>query len=437
MIRHLLIASAATLALTAPVSAERGDRGGKERSAKVERGGDRQAARADRRSERRTERRVERRAERRQVRLAQADRGDRRSETRARARSDDDRGRRSERRAEPRVERAQARRDDDRRVVRVRDDDRRVVRARDDDRRIVRARDDDRGDDRRLAVRGRDRDAVRIRDFDDDDRWVANFARGVGGCPPGLANKNPLCMPPGQYKKWEGNRLPAALRTSLVPNFLRNVYRDDDDYYYRWNDGLVYRVNRDSDLINSLIPLFGGGLLLGQTFPSAYSNYHVPSYYQPFYQDSFDDYYRYNNGYVYEIDRRSGLIEDIIPLYDRGFGMGQMLPASYNYYNLPYPYRSYYADADDYYYRYAPGAIYQVDRDTQLISAIVSLLTGTSNSLAVGQPLPLGYDAYNVPYAYRSQYFDTADSWYRYNNGYIYQVDPTTRLITAVIDAIV
>lgn len=22
-----------------------------------------------------------------------------------------------------------------------------------------------------------------------------------GGCPPGLANKNPLCMPPGQYKK--------------------------------------------------------------------------------------------------------------------------------------------------------------------------------------------------------------------------------------------
>ena len=24
---------------------------------------------------------------------------------------------------------------------------------------------------------------------------------GVGGCPPGLAKKNPECMPPGRYKK--------------------------------------------------------------------------------------------------------------------------------------------------------------------------------------------------------------------------------------------
>ena len=61
-----------------------------------------------------------------------------------------------------------------------------------------------------------------------------------------------------------------------------------------------------------------------------------------------------------------------------------------------------------------------------MIAAIVSLLAG---GLSVGQPLPLGYDAYNVPYAYRTTYYDTPDTWYRYNDGYVYQVDPRTRLV--------
>jgi hypothetical protein len=42
-----------------------------------------------------------------------------------------------------------------------------------------------------------------------------------------------------------------------------------------------------------------------------------------------------------------------------------------------------------------------------------------------------------VPFAYRDQYYDTANDWYRYNDGYIYRVDPTTQLITAVIRALV
>ena len=54
---------------------------------------------------------------------------------------------------------------------------------------------------------------------------------------------------------------------------------------------------------------------------------------------------------------------------------------------------------------------------TSLISAVASLLTG---GLTVGQPLPMGYSTYNVPMAYRSSYYDTPDTWYRYNNGYIY-----------------
>ena len=66
--------------------------------------------------------------------------------------------------------------------------------------------------------------------------------------------------------------------------------------------------------------------------------------------------------------------------------------------------------------------------------AIVALLAG---DLGVGSRLPMGYDTYNVPFAYRDRYYDSADNWYRYNDGYIYQVDPQTRLISAVIDAIV
>ena len=162
--------------------------------------------------------------------------------------------------------------------------------------------------------------------------------------------------------------------------------------------------------------------------------YGVPSYYQSFYPDTPYSYYRYDNGYVYRIDAGTGLIEDLVPLLDRGYGVGQMLPASYSYYNVPYQYRSLYYDTPDYSYRYAPGAIYQVDAGTQMITSIASLLTG---GLAVGQPLPPAYSAYNVPMAYRPTYYDTADNWYRYSDGYIYQVDPTTQLITAIVRAIV
>mgnify|MGYP006137938997 CR=1 FL=1 len=136
-----------------------------------------------------------------------------------------------------------------------------------------------------------------------------------------------------------------------------------------------------------------------------------------------------------EIDRDTGMIESAIPLMANGYGMGQMLPASYSTYNVPYQYRGLYADSDDYMYRYAPGAIYQVDPKTQLITAVASLLA--PNSFNVGQRLPMGYSSYNVPLAYRDQYYDTPDSWYRYNNGSIYRVDPTTQLITAVISALV
>jgi hypothetical protein len=277
-----------------------------------------------------------------------------------------------------------------------------------------------------------------VRSFGDvDTRW-ANPGRGhplIDGCPPGLAGKNPLCMPPGQYRQRVlGQALPATYMDRLLPDGLRDYYADNDDYYYRLGDGYVYQVNRDNNLIAALLPLLGGGLGIGQAFPSSYMNSYVPYDFRSFYPDTQDDYYRFSNGYVYEIDRNSGLIEGIIPAYASGYGMGQMLPASYSYYNVPDQYRDYYADNNDHYYRYAPGAIYQVDRGTNLITSVAALLAG---DLSLGQRLPAGYDAYNVPLAYRDQYQDGPDSWYRYNDGHIYQVDPTTRLITAVIQALV
>ena len=437
-----LAAGVATLAISAPsIAKPDGDKGGgRAKAEKSERGGgerraERKAERGnDRRVERKAERGNERRAERRQERAKNERRAERRQE---RARD--------ERRAERRQERVRDERRAERRQDRVRDErraERRVERDRDDRVRVVRADRNDRRDDRRerlVELRDRDRD-FRFRDDDRRDRRFA--ARGLpvaflDGCPPGLRDKNEWCLPPGQYKKAVGQRLPRSYASQLLPLSLRDLYRDDDDYYWRYGDGYAYRVDRDRDLISSILPLIGAGFGIGMPFPYSSPNYYVPSYYQPFYQDSPYSYHRYANGYVYEIDRRTGLIDGMIPLLDHGYGVGQMLPASYSYYNLPYQYRDYYRDDDDYFYRYAPGSIYQVDRDTQLITAIVSLLTGNNRSMMVGQPLPLGYDAYNVPYAYRDRYYDTPDSWYRYSNGYIYQVDPTTRLITAAIDAIV
>jgi len=288
-----------------------------------------------------------------------------------------------------------------------------------------------------------------IRDWDDRDRWDRGFGRAgfIDGCPPGLWMKDNGCLPPGQAKKLFGRSLRDAERfttfNDLPPGF-RAFYPDTPDYYYRYGDGYLYRVNRSNDLISALLPLIGGGYVPGMAFPSGY-NYapgytfplgfndpYVPDYYgfNSFYPDTPYVDYRYLNGNVYGVDPYSGLIEDVIPTYAYGYGVGQVLPASYGYYNVPYQYRDMYYDTSDYNYWYAPGAIYQVDPSSQLITSVASLL---SPGLSVGQPLPLGYDVYNVPYGYRATYYDTPTAWYRYNNGYIYQVDPTTRIVTAIV----
>lgn len=441
MSKWMLAAGAAALAIVSPSLAGQGQGGGKDKgqAAKVERGGGGkgQAARTQRGG---GDRQV--RAQRgggdqpraRQMRIAQDDnRGRKRDnvrvESRGNARVDDNRGRG---RDNARIE---ARGRDDARVTGF--DDR--GRGRDANVRTVKV-EGDRGKGRFAVVDGNDivrvrdvdRGVVRFRDVDRDDLFVRRLGFGNGGCPPGLAKKPVACMPPGQAAKLVGQPLVAASRLAALdplPLSMRSLFLDNDDYYYRYGGGYVYRVDRDRGLINSMLPLFGAALLGQPLQPYALNNYYRPSYFNAFYPNSPYDCYQYGYGYVYETDCMTGMVEDVIPTYDYGYGVGQLMPASYSYYNVPYTYRSYFNDDDDYYYRYAPGSIYRVDRETSLISAVVALLT---NGLTVGQPLPVGYSAYNVPMAYRSTYYDTPNAWYRYDNGYIYAVDPGTRVVRSV-----
>jgi hypothetical protein len=286
--------------------------------------------------------------------------------------------------------------------------------------------------DRVFRVRDVDRGVVRVRDVDRDELFGRRLGYGVGGCPPGLAKKGNGCMPPGQAAKFIGQPLVAATRFGALeplPRSFNSLFYDNDDYYYRYGGGYVYRVDRQNDLISGLVPLFGAALVGQPLNPYFVNDYNQPSYYSSFFPNSPYDCHRYGYGYVYETDCMTGLVENVIPTYDYGYGVGQMMPASYSYYNVPYQYRSYYTDNNDYYYRYAPGAIYQVDRGTALISAVAALLTG---GLGVGQQLPAGYSAYNVPLAYRSTYFDTPDAWYRYDNGNIYAVDPGSQMVRSI-----
>lgn len=188
----------------------------------------------------------------------------------------------------------------------------------------------------------------------------------IQGCPPGLAKKNNGCLPPGQ-----------ARQIARADRRWDDWYwsRTRDDGRWRYEDGYVYRV-ADNGGVAGWLPVLGGALGLGNLWPQQYQYAPAPQYYT--------DYWRVNEGYDY---------------------------------------------------RYADGVMYGVDPQTQAIGSVVALLTG--QQWDIGQRMPSGYDVYNVPYAYRGQYADTADSWYRYNDGYVYQVDPTTQLVQAVIQLLV
>ena len=143
-----------------------------------------------------------------------------------------------------------------------------------------------------------------------------------------------------------------------------------------------------------------------------------------------DNRYRYENGYLYRMNQQGSLL-GYLPMLGGALAPGATWPSQYSYQAAPEYYSSYFGLPQGRDYRYADGALYGVDPQTQMISQVAALLTG--QNLSVGQAMPSGYDIYNVPSAYRSQYADNANAMYRYNDGYVYQADPKTQLITAVI----
>ncbi len=143
-----------------------------------------------------------------------------------------------------------------------------------------------------------------------------------------------------------------------------------------------------------------------------------------------DSRYRYDNGYLYRMNPQGSLL-GYLPVLGGALAPGATWPSQYAWQPAPDYYSSYFGLPQGRDYRYADGALYGVDPQTNMISQVAALLTG--QNLSVGQPLPSGYDIYNVPYEYRGQYADNADAMYRYNDGYVYQADPKTQLITAVI----
>jgi hypothetical protein len=230
------------------------------------------------------------------------------------------------------------------------------------------------------------RDFRRVGRDREDRRWMPDvrsgeprFAGYDRSCPPGLAKKGNGCLPPGQAKKhfergqridrdwFDGYRIPVAYQS---------FYQDSPDHYYSYDDsGYIYRADRGSDLISAIIPLFGGGFGVGQPLPAGYDAYNVPIQYRDDYYDTDESLYRYGDNAIYRVDNQSGLIEGIVALLGGGLNIGQELPEGYDAYNLPMDYRDEYQDNADYNYRYADGNIYQVDAKTQIIQAIMEMVS--------------------------------------------------------------
>ncbi len=187
--------------------------------------------------------------------------------------------------------------------------------------------------------------------------------RIADGCPPGLARKYNGCRPPGLARQQDGYR-------RYAPDWWGyGGYGRSGSYFY--DDGFLLRIGSDGG-ISGYIPLLGGALAIGNPWPDDYRYSRMPGYYESYY------------------------------------GLGS--PRDY---------------------RYADNVIYRMDPETAAIASVAALLTG--NEFVVGQPAPRGYDVYNVPYDYRERYYDRPGARYRYNNGYVYEIDPETMLVVSAI----
>lgn len=84
------------------------------------------------------------------------------------------------------------------------------------------------------------------------------YSYGSRGCPPGLAKKSNGCLPPGQAKKlYRGAHFPSGFGTRYsyrqIPYDVRHRYSLDpyDRYYY--SNGYLYRVDPRTMLVEQIV----------------------------------------------------------------------------------------------------------------------------------------------------------------------------------------
>jgi len=92
------------------------------------------------------------------------------------------------------------------------------------------------------------------------DRFGRLYALDArGSCPPGLAKKNNGCLPPGQARKqFEiGQRYNRNFGNvwgyNQIPDYLRNQYTFDPDDRYYYNQGYLYQVDPQTMLVQQVI----------------------------------------------------------------------------------------------------------------------------------------------------------------------------------------
>lgn len=92
------------------------------------------------------------------------------------------------------------------------------------------------------------------------DRYGRLYALNArGSCPPGLAKKGNGCMPPGQAKKMYdvGDRYRRNFGTTWqynqIPDYLRNQYSFDPNDRYYYNQGYLYQVDPKTLLVQQVV----------------------------------------------------------------------------------------------------------------------------------------------------------------------------------------
>ena len=81
------------------------------------------------------------------------------------------------------------------------------------------------------------------------------------GCPPGLANRNPPCVPPGQARRMyrQGQQLPSDFGGytpfGSIPAEIRDRYDIPDGYRYIYRDNVVYVVDPTTRLVQTIFDI--------------------------------------------------------------------------------------------------------------------------------------------------------------------------------------